>query len=119
VAGGEVRKSEEGVGGAGGEFALIDDGSLQDGFMVLYCDDVEGGGEGLLRVVKLQNFSIVDEYDCDVVVTCMRVIEQHMWCGGADGEIYVLQIVPPLQQQLSHPQLLPPVILSHHSYLIR
>ncbi len=113
-----MRKSEEGVGGEGGEFALIDDGSSQYGFMVLYCDDVQGGGGGLLRVVKLQNFSIVDEYDCDVVVTCMRAVGEHLWCGGADGEIYVLQVVPPLQQQFS-PQLEPPAILSRHSYLIR
>jgi hypothetical protein len=113
--GGGLRKSSESVGEGGVVFELIEGDDQEQGFMVLYCEDVEGGGGGLLRVIELKGFAVVDEYECDVAVTCMLMHDSWLWCGGSDGAIYAMQV----KRSEAQPQLQAPVILNHHSFLIR
>lgn len=114
-----MRKSAEGIGGGDMVFEIMEGGLEDTGFMVLYCDDVHGGGGGLLRVIELKGFAVVDEYECDVAVTCMLLHNACLWCGGSDGALYALQVVQSQQQEASHPQLMAPTILTHHSFLVR
>ncbi len=77
--GGGLRKSEEGLGGTGVVFEVMKGSGDGEDFMVLYCDNVDDGGDsaegggGFLRVISLKNFAVVDEYDCDVAVTKMFI----------------------------------------------
>ncbi len=71
---GKVRKSSEGVGKGGVVFEVVEGDGEDEGFMVLYCEDDDDGGAGLLRVIELNDFSIIDEYECDVAFSCMSMI---------------------------------------------
>jgi hypothetical protein len=114
---GNLRKSADCIGQGGRVFEIIGRECEEDSFMLLYCDGIDGEGGGLLRVIDLQQFVIADEYECDVAITCMLIHGSFVWCGGADGSIYTLQFL--FQHPSPPPQLLPPTILVHHSFLIK